>query len=157
MKYRISASNERVWCTTQLAKLSFNRSIVRTHSWRFPTFMKYKTEQKNRADYRLTGTDKKNEIRISITNRKYQSSRRNIRSMTSHEYEYFASARTPVTKSSARDHTASLFCFIQRTTSTYHTSTRVKHLPGARPSGVKIQINTRIIRLVNQPTCCGCC
>ena len=35
MKDRISASNERVWCTTQLAKLSFNHSIGRTHSCRF--------------------------------------------------------------------------------------------------------------------------
>ena len=33
--------------------------------------------------------------------------------MISYEYEYFGSARTPVTKSSTRDHTASLFCFIQ--------------------------------------------
>ena len=32
--------------------------------------------------------------------------------MISHEYEYFGSARTPVTKSSTRDHTATLFCFI---------------------------------------------
>ena len=35
MKCRISSSNERVWCTTQLAKLRFNHSIVRTHSWPF--------------------------------------------------------------------------------------------------------------------------
>ena len=40
MKYRISTSNERVWCTTQLAKLSFNHSIGRTHSWRFWTYFK---------------------------------------------------------------------------------------------------------------------
>ena len=33
--------------------------------------------------------------------------------MISHEYEYFGSARTPVTKSSTRYHTESLFCFIQ--------------------------------------------
>ena len=38
MKYRISTPNERVWCTTQLAKLSFNHSIGRTHSWRFSFF-----------------------------------------------------------------------------------------------------------------------
>ena len=31
---------ERVWCTTQLAKLSFNHSNGRTHSWRFSTFCK---------------------------------------------------------------------------------------------------------------------
>ena len=31
---------ERVWCTTQLAKLSFNHSHGRTHSWRFSTFYK---------------------------------------------------------------------------------------------------------------------
>ena len=31
----------------------------------------------------------------------------------SYEYECLGSARTPVTKSSTRDHTASLFCFIQ--------------------------------------------
>ena len=37
-KYRISTSNEHVWCTTQLAKLSFNHSIGRTHSGRFSTF-----------------------------------------------------------------------------------------------------------------------
>ena len=35
MKYRISTSNERVWCTTQLAKSSFNHSIGRIPSWRF--------------------------------------------------------------------------------------------------------------------------
>ena len=35
MKYRISTYNERVSCTTQLAKLSFNLSIGRTHRWRF--------------------------------------------------------------------------------------------------------------------------
>ena len=28
------------WCTTQLAKLSFNHSNGRTHSWRFSTFFK---------------------------------------------------------------------------------------------------------------------
>ena len=31
---------KRVWCTTQLAKLSFNHSNGRTHSWRFSTFIK---------------------------------------------------------------------------------------------------------------------
>ena len=30
---------ERVWCTTQLAKLSFNHSNGRTQSWRFSTFL----------------------------------------------------------------------------------------------------------------------
>ena len=39
--------------------------------------------------------------------------------MISYEYEYFGSARTPDTKSSTRDHTASLFCVMQRTTSMY--------------------------------------
>ena len=34
----MSTSNERVWCTTQLAKLSSNHSIGRTHSWRCSTF-----------------------------------------------------------------------------------------------------------------------
>ena len=34
----VYTSNERVWCTTQLAKLSFNHSIGRTHSLRFSTF-----------------------------------------------------------------------------------------------------------------------
>ena len=34
--------------------------------------------------------------------------------MISYEYEYFGSARIPATKSSTRDHIASLFCFIQR-------------------------------------------
>ena len=33
--------------------------------------------------------------------------------MISCEYEYFESAHTPATKSSTRDHTASLFCFIR--------------------------------------------
>ena len=37
MKYTISTSNECVWCTTQLAKLSLNHSIGRTHTWRFST------------------------------------------------------------------------------------------------------------------------
>ena len=41
MKYRIRPSNERVWCTTQLAKLSFNHSIGRTHSSRFTFFYKW--------------------------------------------------------------------------------------------------------------------
>ena len=36
----MSTSNERVWCTTQLAKLSFNHSIGHTHSRRFSTFYK---------------------------------------------------------------------------------------------------------------------
>ena len=40
MKYRIGTSNERVWCTTQLVKLSFIHSIGRTHSWRFSVFYK---------------------------------------------------------------------------------------------------------------------
>ena len=44
MKYRISTSNERVWCTTQLAKLSFNHSIGRTHSWRFYIFYKIRRQ-----------------------------------------------------------------------------------------------------------------
>ena len=35
---RISTPNERVWGTTQLAKLSFNHSIDCTHSWRFSIF-----------------------------------------------------------------------------------------------------------------------
>ena len=46
MNYRISTSNERVWCTTQLAKLSFNHSLGRTHSWRFSNYLpgtSYKT------------------------------------------------------------------------------------------------------------------
>ena len=38
MKYRISTSNERVLCTTQVAKLSFNHSLGRTHSFRFSIF-----------------------------------------------------------------------------------------------------------------------
>ena len=37
-EYRISTSNERVWCTTQLAKLRFNHSNGCTHRWRFSTF-----------------------------------------------------------------------------------------------------------------------
>ena len=42
MKYRISTPNECVWCITQLAKLRFNHSIGRTHSWRFHFCMKGK-------------------------------------------------------------------------------------------------------------------
>ena len=38
MKYRRSAPNERVWCTTQLAKFCCSHSIGRTHSWRFQFF-----------------------------------------------------------------------------------------------------------------------
>ena len=41
MKYRRSTPNERVWCTTQLAKFCFSHSIGRTHSWRFQFFVKY--------------------------------------------------------------------------------------------------------------------
>ena len=40
MKYRISTSDERARCTTQLAKLNFNHSTGRTHSWRFSIFNK---------------------------------------------------------------------------------------------------------------------
>ena len=40
MRYRTSTPNERVWCITQLAKLSFNHSIGRTHSWRSSIFYK---------------------------------------------------------------------------------------------------------------------
>ena len=47
MKYRISTSNERVWYTTQLAKLSFNHSIGRTHSWCFSIFCKNKKQALN--------------------------------------------------------------------------------------------------------------
>ena len=43
MTYRISTSNEGVWCTRQLAKFSFNHSVGRTHSWRFSTFYKIRT------------------------------------------------------------------------------------------------------------------
>ena len=38
MKHRKSTPNERVWCTTQLAKFCFSHSIGRTHSWRFQFF-----------------------------------------------------------------------------------------------------------------------
>ena len=38
MKYEISTPNERVWSTTQLAKLSLNHSIGRTHSCRLSIF-----------------------------------------------------------------------------------------------------------------------
>ena len=41
---RISTPNERVWCTTQLAKLSFNHAIDRTHSWRFSFFLLRRTQ-----------------------------------------------------------------------------------------------------------------
>ena len=37
---------ERVWCTTQLAKLSFNHSIGRTRSWHFQFFL-------DRIEYRV--------------------------------------------------------------------------------------------------------
>ena len=40
MKYRVSTPNECVWCITQLAKLGFDHSIGRTHSWRFSIFYK---------------------------------------------------------------------------------------------------------------------
>ena len=55
---------------------------------------------------------------ISMKNQKQKSSRTYSGvHIISYQYEYFWSARTPVTKSNTRDHTASLFCFIQRTTS----------------------------------------
>ena len=38
--HRLFRFSKRVWCTTQLAKLSFNHSNGRTHSWRFSTFYK---------------------------------------------------------------------------------------------------------------------
>ena len=41
MKYGLRTSNERVWCTAQLAKLSFYHSINRSHSpLTFSTFYK---------------------------------------------------------------------------------------------------------------------
>ena len=40
----MNTSNERVWCTTQLAKFSFNHSNGRTHSWRFSTFYKISSD-----------------------------------------------------------------------------------------------------------------
>ena len=42
MKYRINTSNERVWCTTQLATLSFNHSVVLTADV-FQLFIKLKS------------------------------------------------------------------------------------------------------------------
>ena len=42
---------ERVWRTTQLAKLSFNHSNRRTHSWRCSTFYTIGNEQTNRNGY----------------------------------------------------------------------------------------------------------
>ena len=72
------------------------------------------TEKKTHTDYRLPGTDKENEI----FQRKIKSNNPHVH-MILYEYEYFESARTPVTKSSTRDHSASLFCFIQRMTSMY--------------------------------------
>ena len=53
MKYRISTSNERVWCTTRLAKLNFNHSIGRTHSWRFPIFNKMKCCRISPSNHRI--------------------------------------------------------------------------------------------------------
>ena len=53
-----------------------------------------------------------------------------------YEYEYFRSAPPPVTKSSTKDHTASLFCFIQRTTSMYVSYEFALKIPGTRaPDG----------------------
>ena len=49
MKYRITTSNERVLCTTQLAKLSFKHSIGRTHSWRFSTFYQISSKSHHRV------------------------------------------------------------------------------------------------------------
>ena len=49
VKHIISTLNERVWCITQLAKLSFNHSIGRTHSWRFSIFTK------NRKTFKVDG------------------------------------------------------------------------------------------------------
>ena len=46
MKYRISTPNERVWRITQLAKLSFNHSIGRTHRWLFSIFFMNRKETK---------------------------------------------------------------------------------------------------------------
>ena len=49
MKCRIRTPNERVWCITQLAKLSSNHSIGRTHSWRFSFFIKNNFFHKQRT------------------------------------------------------------------------------------------------------------
>ena len=67
--------------------------------------------------------------------------------MISYEYEYFGSARTPVTKSSTRDYTASLFCFIQRTTSRYASYKYDCEIPGtSRVKNTKTHKNNIICR-----------
>ena len=68
-----------------------------------------KTEKNNRTDYR-------NDTHYLVPTKKmkYFNQNSKVKNLTSYihilsyEYEYFGSARTPVTKSSTRDHTASL-------------------------------------------------
>ena len=49
----------------------------------------------------------------NVFQQKIKSNNPHVHNMIPCEYEYFGSARTPVTKSSTRYHTVSLFCFIQ--------------------------------------------
>ena len=64
MEHRISTPNERVWCTTQLAKLGFNNSIGRTHSWRFSIF--YKKVPLKRLFFRAGVSGKKGEYSLHL-------------------------------------------------------------------------------------------
>ena len=72
------------------------------------------TEKKIVPTYRLPGTHVPMKKMKYVFQWKMKSNLLTYIHMISYEYEYFGSARTPVTKSSTRDHTASLFCFHTR-------------------------------------------
>ena len=75
-----------------------------------------KPKKMNRTDYRLPGTDVPTKKIKCVFQRKMNSNNPHVHIydiIHRCEYEYFGSARTSVTKSSTRDNTASLLCFIQ--------------------------------------------
>ena len=87
-------------------------------------------------------TDWKNEI--------FQSNARILTyiHVISYEYGYYGSSRTSVTKVSTRDHTASLFCFVQRTTSMYVSYEYARKYP----VGVAWKIQIHKVLIHRKPT-----
>ena len=97
----------RVWpsfCIIRLVSNKIQPACVAPHV--------IETEKRNRADYRLPGTDVPTKKMKYVFQWKIKVTIITCIHMISYEYEYFGSARTSVTKSSTRDHIASLFCFI---------------------------------------------
>ena len=104
--------------------------------------------KKNRTDYRRPGILTK---KMKQFNEKSKVIILTYMHMISYEYENFGSVRTPVTKSSTRDRTESLFSFIQRTTSmcvSYEYGWKIQNYL-VRTSRIK---NTAVTRNTSSPT-----